>query len=143
MIISDEGLALVKRFEGCRLSAYQDSVGVWTIGYGSTTDVALGMQITLAEAEQRLKDDVHHAENCINSLVSVPLTQGEFDALCSFAYNLGCAALRGSTLLRKLNASDYDGAATEFAKWTHAGGKELPGLVSRRRAEAERFEATA
>ena len=143
MKISDDGLTLIKRFEGVRRVAYQDSVGVWTIGYGSTTEVDPGMRITQAEAEERLQKDVRHAEDCINSAVSVPLTQGEFDALCSFVFNLGCAAFRGSTLLRKLLDSDYDGAAAEFARWDKAGGRVLAGLTRRRAAEAARFEETA
>ena len=97
----------------------------------------------MAEAEDRLKEDVHHAENCVNSLVAVPLTQGEFDALCSFAFNLGCSALRKSTLLRLLNQSDYDGAAAEFRKWNKAGGEVLAGLTKRRFEESQRFEDTA
>lgn len=143
MNISPEGLAIIKRFEGCRLVAYRDSVGILTIGYGSTRAVREGMTITQQEADLRLVDDVRNAEVCVNGCVTVPMTQGEFDALVSFAFNLGCRALKNSTLLKKLNDSDYDGARAEFAKWCHAGGKELPGLVARRSAEAQRFEAMA
>lgn len=143
MNISDKGIDLIKGFEGCRLVAYQDSVGVWTIGYGSTTNVAPGDKISAAEAEQRLREDLRHAENCVNSLVAVPLTQGEFDALVSFAFNVGCGNLRKSTLLRLLNQHDYDGASMEFKKWDKAGGQVLEGLSKRRLAEAERFEENA
>lgn len=143
MKISQDGLELIKRFEGCRLVAYYDSVNVLTIGYGSTTDVAPGMRITQAQAEQRLKDDCIEAETCVNTSVRVPLTQGEFDACVSFVFNLGCSAFRGSTLLRKLNDSDFDGAAAEFARWNKAGGQVLAGLTARREAEAKRFEDTA
>lgn len=140
MNISEAGLNLIKKHEGLKLEAYQDSVGVWTIGFGSTKGVKEGMVITPFEAEERLKGDVHEAEKCVDHLVSVPLTQNEFDALCSFAFNLGCGALRGSTLLRKLNNSDYDGASAEFKKWDHAGGKVLAGLTKRRADEADLFE---
>jgi len=140
MAISPRGLDLIKMHEGCRLEAYQDSVGIWTIGYGHTLSIKQGDTCTQEQAEEWLKSDVHTVENCIDKAVSVPLTQSEFDALCSFAFNLGCAALRNSTLLRKLNASDYDGAAAEFKKWDHAGGKQLAGLTKRRAAEAELFE---
>lgn len=142
MNISERGLDLIKAYEGLSLDAYQDSVGIWTIGYGHTGSLVVkGLTITQAEADGLLKHDVIVAENCIRTLVAVPLTQPEFDALCSFAFNLGGAALRNSTLLRKLNASDYDGAAAEFKRWDHAGGKQLAGLTKRRAAEAELFEA--
>lgn len=141
--LSDAGIALIKEYEGLRLGAYQDSVGVWTIGYGSTSGVTEGMWIKEEEAEARLREDVSHAENCVNRLVSVPLTEGEFDALVSFVFNLGCARLRDSTLLRKLNDSDYDGAVAEFRRWNKAGGQELAGLTRRRHAEARRFEETS
>lgn len=144
MNISDEGLALIKKFEGLRLEAYFDSVGVLTIGYGHTgQDVTEGMKIDEAVADALLRRDVASAEGCVNGCVTVEITQQEFDALVSFAFNLGCRTLKNSTLLRKLNASDYDGAALEFPKWCHAGGKELPGLVARREAEQALFEATA
>lgn len=143
MNISDLGLDLIRSHEGLRLVAYQDSVGVWTIGYGHTKGVTEAMAITVGQAEAFLRDDVRQVENCIDKLVTVPLTQGEFDALCSFVFNLGCGSLRNSTLLKKLNDSDYDGASEEFGKWNHAGGKILEGLTKRRLAEAERFESTA
>lgn len=142
MNISERGLELIKEFEGCRLEAYQDSVGIWTVGYGHTGSLVVsGLTITQAEADELLRHDLLVAENCIKTIVAVPLTQVEFDALCSFTFNLGCTALRNSTLLRKLNGSDYDGAAAEFKKWDHAGGKQLAGLTKRRAAEADLFEA--
>ena len=140
MKIGDAGLALIKEFEGCRLQAYQDSVGVWTIGYGSTTDVAPGQIITQAEAEGRLMEDLKHAETCVNGAVTVPLVQNEFDALVAFVFNLGCGAFRKSTLLRKLLDSDFDGAALEFRRWDKAGGQVLAGLTRRRAAEERLFE---
>jgi lysozyme len=140
---SDAGIGLIKAHEGCRYEAYPDSVGVPTIGYGHTKNVKLGDVCTEEQAEAWLVEDVGTAESCVNSLVSVPMTQGEFDALVSFTFNLGCHALRSSTLLIKLNNSDYDGACAEISKWAHAGGKVLPGLVARRKAEQEMFESTA
>lgn len=142
MNISERGLELIRSHEGCRLEAYQDSVGIWTIGYGHTGSLVVnGLTITQDEANELLKHDVRLAEGFINTLVTVPLTQSEFDALCSFTFNLGGTALRNSTLLRKLNVSDYDGAANEFLKCDHAGGKQLAGLTKRRADERELFEA--
>jgi lysozyme len=143
MTISPRGLDLIRQHESCRLEAYQDSVGIWTIGWGHTLGVKQGDTCTQEQADAWLKSDVHAAENCIDNTVDAALTQPEFDALCSFTFNLGCAALRNSTLLRKLNSGDYDGAAAEFKKWDHAGGKQLAGLTARRAAEAELFEAAA
>lgn len=97
------------------------------------------MVITGAEAEERLKADLVPVELCIENSVSVPLTQGQYDALCSFVFNLGCVALRNSSLLRKLNSGDDAGASEEFLRWNHAGGRVLAGLTKRRMAEAEMF----
>lgn len=141
MRTSDEGLDLIKSFEGCRLEAYQDSVGIWTIGYGHIDGVAEGDTCTSEEADEFLRKDLNRAETCVDKSVAAPLTQGEFDALVSFVFNLGCGALHGSTLLRKLNAGDFDGAGMEFLRWNRAGGHELAGLTRRREAEKERFEA--
>ena len=140
MKIGKSGIELIKEYEGCRLQAYQDLVGVWTIGYGCTTDVEPGQIITQAEAEQRLLDDLKASEDCVNGAVIVPLAENEFDALVSFVFNLGCKQFRGSTLLRKLNNSDYDGAALEFRRWDKAGGQVLAGLTRRRAAEERLFE---
>src|SRR6185312_7091660 len=123
MQYSKDGLHLTEREEGCRLTAYQDSVGVWTIGYGHTRGVKEGDTCTLEEAEKFLQDDIQFAAAGVNRLVKVPLTQGEFDALVDFAFNLGVGALEHSTLLRLLNQGDYQGAAGEFEKWDKAGGR--------------------
>lgn len=144
MRVSENGINLIKQFEGCRLTAYQDSVGVWTIGYGWTQSVdgnpvAKGMVITQQKADDLLKQGVVQYENGVNSLVKVQLNQNQFDALVDFAYNLGVNALKGSTLLKKLNTGDYAGAANEFTKWNKAGGKELAGLTRRREAEKSLF----
>jgi lysozyme len=138
--LSQDGLDLIKGFEGCRLKSYQDSVGIWTIGFGSTMGICEGMEITHEQAEQKLWADVRGAEKCVNAGVAVPLTQNEFDALVSFVFNVGCKAFLGSTLLRCLNGGDYDRAAAEFGRWDKARGKVLAGLTARRAAERERFE---
>jgi GH24 family phage-related lysozyme (muramidase) len=137
--LSAQGLDLVKRFEGLRLAAYQDSAGVWTIGYGHTGNVRPGQRITEAQAEQLLRKDVAWAEDAVRKNVDVPLSQGQFDALVSFTFNLGSGALQRSTLLKKLNAGDYAGAQAEFGRFVHAGGRVLPGLVRRRADEAALF----
>ncbi|BEM52802.1 lysozyme [Serratia marcescens] len=144
MQISKSGIELIKRFEGLRLKAYQDSVGVWTIGYGWTQPVdgkkvGPGMQIDQSTADRLLKCGVVQYERGVNQLVKVKITQGQFDALVSFAYNLGLRSLSTSTLLQKLNAGDKQGAAGQFGRWVNAGGKRLDGLVARRAAEREMF----
>ncbi|EBZ0941199.1 lysozyme [Salmonella enterica subsp. enterica serovar Braenderup] len=144
MQTSEKGIALIKQFEGCKLTAYQDSVGVWTIGYGWTQPVdgkpiRAGMTIKQATAERLLKTGLVSYESDVSRLVKVGLSQGQFDALVSFTYNLGARSLSTSTLLRKLNAGDYDGAADEFLRWNKAGGKVLNGLTSRREAERALF----
>lgn len=136
---SQTGLALTERFEGCRLVAYQDQVGVWTIGYGHTRGVHEGMTCTQAQAEQWLIEDYAISEAHVNAHVTVPITQGEYDGLVDFDFNLGGAALAGSTLLRLLNAGHPDQAANEFEKWDHAGGKVVAGLLRRRLAEKSEF----
>lgn len=143
MKLSEKGFALIRKFEGLKLTAYQCSAHVWTIGYGSTRGVREGMTITEEEAEDLLWKDVKGAENCVNANVHVPMTQGEFDALVSFVFNLGCGAFGKSTLLRKLNGGDYDGSSAEFGRWNKAAGKELAGLTRRREAEQQRFEEAA
>ena len=139
MKISANGIGLLIHFEGFRDKAYRDSGGVWTIGYGSTKGVHAGQRITRDQAAIRLADDVAKAEADVSLLVNVPLTQGQFDALVSFVYNLGAGALARSTLIRRLNSGDYSGAADEFMKWVKAGGRRLQGLVRRRAAERALF----
>ena len=138
---STKGLSLTEQFEGCRLTAYQDQVGIWTIGYGHTRpDVTAGMTITIDAAQALLAKDVSSAADCVNNLVEVTLTQEEFDALVDFVFNLGAGAFRGSTMLRDLNAGDFTSAAAQFDMWDHAGGAVVAGLLRRRQAEAELFE---
>lgn len=140
--INDRGLELVKVFEGLRLEAYQDSVGIWTIGYGTTSDIVPvrpGMVITEAQAEQFLRQGLVGFEEDVARLIKVPLTSDQFSALVVFTYNVGPGALSESTLRRKLNDRDYAGAAEEFLRWNKAGGQELAGLTRRRQAERALF----
>lgn len=139
MIIGINGLKFIKQFEGLRLQAYKCPADRWTIGYGHTADVSANDVITEAQANSLLCQDVAESERAVNQYVHVPLTQSQFDALVSFVFNLGVGNFRTSTLLKKLNAGDDDGAAQEFGRWIHAGGKALPGLVRRREAERALF----
>lgn len=143
MRTSQRGLSLIKSFEGLRLLAYRDAVGVWTIGYGATRGVKPGMSVTKEQAERMLINDVQRFEPEVERLVRVPLTGNQWDALVSFTYNLGAANLESSTLLRKLNGGDYAGAAEQFPRWNKAGGKVLSGLVRRREAERVLFMEAA
>lgn len=138
MRMSDGGKKMLISFEGVRLKAYKCPAGVWTIGIGSTEPkVNPTDEITEKEAYARLDRDLVRYEKAVNELVKVELTQHQFDVLVDFAYNAGVGNLKTSTLLKKVNASDFDAVPTELMKWTKGGGKELPGLVRRRRAEAE------
>lgn len=137
---SQSAVDLIKASEGLRLTAYRDSAGILTIGYGSTGGIKPGQKITPEQAEAMLVDDLDEAADAVRKLVTVPLTQGQFDALCSFVFNLGAGRLRDSTLLRLLNQGKYGEAAAQFRFWVMAGGKPLPGLVKRRAAERALFE---
>ncbi|EQA9810009.1 lysozyme [Klebsiella oxytoca] len=147
MQTSPEGIALIKGFEGCRLTAYPDpgtGGAPWTIGYGWTLPVdgkpvRPGMTIDQATADRLLKAGLVSYESDVLKLVKVKLTQNQFDALLSFAYNVGSRALSTSTLLKKLNAGDIKGAADEFLRWNKSGGKVLNGLARRREAERALF----
>ena len=142
MKTSDVGIELIKKYEGCVLKAYKCPSGVWTIGYGHTNGVKSGMQITKAQALDYLKQDLSVFEKAVTNYVKVPLNQNQFDALVSFSFNCGAGALKTSTLLQKLNSSDYNGAANEFLKWNKSKGKVLNGLVRRRQEEKELFLKT-
>jgi lysozyme len=139
MRTSEAGIILIKSFEGCRTEAYQDAVGVWTIGYGHTIDVKEGMTITQHQCDVMLEVDIETYENYINKYVIVSLTQNQFDALVSWVYNLGPTNLRNSTMLKVLNAGKYEEVPYQMKRWNRAGGKVLKGLVVRREAEAELF----
>ena len=137
---SPAGYALTKQFEGLSLKAYQDSGGVWTIGYGHTVGVREGDVITQDHANALLSIDLGWAQDVVSDSVNVDLTDSQFWALTDFVFNVGPKAFLDSTLLRKLNAGDYAGAADEFLRWNHAGGKVLNGLTKRRQAEAKLFK---
>lgn len=140
--INQAGLELIKHFEGCKLTAYQDIVGVWTVGFGHTGhDVYPGLTITQEQADNLLKQDLSKFETQVEAAVAspVPLTDNAFAALVSFSYNLGINALIKSSLLRLLKAGGPLAAAPEFLKWSHAGGVLVPGLLKRREAEKELF----
>ncbi|WP_350305569.1 lysozyme [Photorhabdus viridis] len=139
MQISEKGLKELKSYEGCSLTAYLCPARVWTIGYGHTHGVKPGDAITDEQATQFLLEDLAPVYITIESNVKVPLTQGQFDALCSFIFNCGAGAFVRSTLLKKLNAGDYKGAANEFMRWNQAGGRILPGLDARRASERSMF----
>ena len=139
-VLSKEGLALIKKFEGCELTSYQDSVGVWTIGYGHTKGVVEGMIITQAEAGEMLEEELPEYEGYINELVDEELEQCEFDALVAWVYNLGPTNLRESTLLKILNEGDKEGIPAQIRRWNKAGGQTLNGLIRRREAEALLFQ---
>jgi lysozyme len=137
---SDKGLALTKSFEGLRLAAYQDCAGVFTIGYGHTGPALYkGMAINEADAEVLLRADLAEAVACVNRAVPATISQNQFDAMVDFCFNAGRGNFLQSTLLRKVNLRDFAGAATQFGLWVHAGGEVVPGLVRRRKAEAEMF----
>ena len=142
MKLGERGTEILKYFEGCKLTAYQDSVGVWTIGYGHTKGVYNGMTITQEEAEQMLLTELEEYEGYIENMVTVPLTQNQFDALVVWIYNLGPTNFKNSTLLKELNAGNYNAAGQEITRWNKAGGKVLAGLVKRREAEAKLFNET-
>jgi lysozyme len=138
--VNSETLDLIKRWEGCELTAYADVGGVLTIGYGSTVGVEPGMKITKAEAERRLKRDLDGAETAVDNLVKVKLTENQFGALVSFVFNVGSGAFKASTLLKKLNAGDYAAVPAELTRWSKArvNGRmvTVAGLANRRAAEA-------
>jgi lysozyme len=146
MQYSKDGLHLTEQFEGCRLTAYPDpgtGGAPWTIGYGHTgADVYQGMTITQEQAVELLEQDVKRAEADVNAKLTVEVTQDEFDALVDFAFNCGCGNLNGSTLLKKINDGDFEGAAAEFDKWDKAAGKPMAGLLRRRQAEELEFLKT-
>lgn len=143
-VTSTLGINLICGFEGKRLTAYDDGVGVWTIGFGTTiypngVRVKKGDTCTEAQAKQYMQNDLKKFERTVNDVVTVSLSQNQFDALVSLTYNIGAGAFKGSTLLKKLNLGDYKGAAGQFDVWVNAGGKRMQGLVNRRVREKEVF----
>lgn len=141
--VDDAAAKLVANFEGYSSKIYNDAAGNPTIGYGHLLKPGEAAKfadgITKEQGLALLKQDMKSAADAVNKNVKVPLTQNQFDALTSFTFNVGAGALEKSTLLKKLNAGDYEAVPTELNKWTHAGGKELPGLVNRRAAEGKLF----
>jgi lysozyme len=136
------GTMFTEGFEGCRLEAYQDVRGVWTIGFGHTgQDVVEGLTCTQQQAGNWLQADMQWAAAAVNSAVTVQLTQDEFNALVDFTFNVGAGNFDSSTLLRELNAGDYAGAAAQFDRWDYAGGQVVAGLLRRRQAETQLFNS--
>ena len=138
--ISKTGLDVIKRFEGFSPTVYICLAGYPTIGYGHVVKPQEREQfadgITAEQAETLLRQDVQTAERAVLRLITVPLTDGQFDALVSFTFNLGAGALQRSTLRRRVNRGDHAGVPAELRKWVWAGGRKLEGLVKRRKAEA-------
>ena len=144
MSTSQNGIDLISGFEGCELKAYLCPAKVWTIGFGTTVypngvKVKKGDSCTLDQAKQFKAHDLKRFEKTVDDLVQVPLTQNQFDSLVSITYNIGPGAFETSTLLKKLNTGDYQGAADQFTVWNKGGGKVLQGLVNRRAKEKEVF----
>ncbi len=141
MKLSPEGLEFITREEGCRLTAYRDVAGVLTIGVGHTgPDVSTGVTITMARAHELLAKDVARFEAAVDKAILGPhLTQNQFDAMVSLAFNIGAAAFAGSALARKYNSGDVHGAAQQFVVWNRAGGEYNPGLLGRRAREMTVF----
>ena len=138
----EKGVQLICQFEGLKLERYRDAVGLWTIGYGHLIlkeETEKLSKITTGEAKQLLRKDLKRTEDGVKKLLSHPATQNQFDALVSFAFNVGVGNLKKSTLLKKLNAGDIQGAALQFKSWNKAGGKILTGLTRRREAEMKLF----
>ena len=140
MQISKTGIELLKHFEGCELKAYQDSVGVWTIGYGHTKGIYEGLEITQSEAEKMLQDELPEYEGYVTDKVVPLLQQHEYDALVCWVYNLGPTNLSSSTMLKKLNAGEFKEVPFQMKRWDKAGGQPLLGLTRRRNAEALLFK---
>ena len=140
MTYSKAGIELTGRFEGCRIKAYPDTGGVWTIGYGHTHGVHPGMTCTPGEAEAWLEQDIQAAADAVNRLVSVLLKQSEFDALVDFVFNLGAGAFARSTMLKDINAGNLAAAASQFPLWDRDAGRVLAGLLHRRLAEEAEFD---
>jgi lysozyme len=143
--ITDEGIALIKRFEGCKLEPYECSAGVPTTGYGATYGTS-GLRVTMCDspitqeqADELFERDIKHFGQRVDGMIGVPVSPNQFSALVSLAYNIGCGNLKTSTLLRKLNLLDYQGAADQFPLWRRAGGEIIQGLVNRRAKERDLF----
>jgi lysozyme len=143
MKTSQQGVDLIKKWEGCRLISYLDWGGIWTVGFGATGEgIGPGTRWTQQQADDRLKKDLGKFEAVLNAH-QLPLKQHQYDALISLMYNIGPTAFNRSTLLRKLKANDIDGAAGQFLVWNKVQGKVVKGLVNRRYAERQMFLGVA
>jgi lysozyme len=140
---SKNGLRLTELFEGDILTAYQDQRGIWTIGYGHTAGVHPGQTITQEQAVAYLFNDIRTAVNCVNEVVTVKLTQSQFDGIVDFAFNVGRTSFCHSTLLKDVNAGRFIEALAQFNLWDHCGGVVNAGLLRRRKAEAIEFNDSA
>ena len=140
MKISEEGKALIKKFEGCKLDSYRCSANVATIGYGHTKGVSDGDSCTKDEADQMLAEDLEEFEGYVDKLVTVDLEQNQFDALVAWTFNLGPTNLKSSTMLRVLNEGKHENVPSEMKRWNKAGGETLEGLIRRREAESLLWE---
>ena len=140
---SQEGISLIKSFEGCELSAYRCSADVPTIGYGHTAGVSDGDTCTLEEAEEMLSDDLVEFENYVKKYVETDLEQNQFDSLVAWGYNLGPKNLSESTMLKELNAGNLEEVPRQMKRWNRAGGQVLDGLIRRREAESRLFKGEA
>ena len=136
---SEYGIDLIKHFEGCELKAYKCPAGVWTIGYGHTKGVEPGDEWSEDHANHMLEVELEEYEGYVSKYVTAPLGQNQFDALVSWTYNLGGGNLSASTMLKVLNAGEYEEVPNQMLRWNKAGGKVLEGLTRRRQAEADMF----
>lgn len=141
MTYSKDATNLIEQFESCRYTAYQDSGGIWTIGYGHTWEVKPGDTMSIAEAEKWLIFDIGYTVACLNAHIKVEVTQAEFDALVDFAFNIGVGNFCRSTLLAVLNEGNFSAAEAEFDKWDNVSGQVVQGLFRRREAERKLFDA--
>jgi lysozyme len=142
MTPSENCYNLIRKFEGCRSAAYQDQGGIWTIGVGHTgPEVVEGLTWTDQQIEDALTQDAQWAALAVNNLVKATINQNQFDALVSFTFNLGTQALAGSTMLRMVNLGNFPAASAQFTNWDHIHGVTIPGLLNRRMAERNLFNA--
>tara|TARA_R100001129_G_C5279875_1_gene236572 strand:+ start:101 stop:544 length:444 start_codon:yes stop_codon:yes gene_type:complete len=140
MHISNEGISLIKKFEGCKLEAYYDAVDVLTIAYGRTKGVKAGDTCTQEQADAWLEEELNEYGGYVNDAVEVDLEQNQFDALVAWTYNLGPTNLNKSSMLVEINNKNWDEVPHQIKRWNKAGGQVLQGLVRRREAEALLFE---
>ena len=144
MKISEEGKALIKKFEGCPQKdgvcySYQGSVGVWTCGFGFTKGIDENTKMTMEEVEKRFDEELEEFETYLEKYIEVELTQNQWDAIMAWTWNLGPSNLKSSTMLKEINAKNFARVPSEMRRWNKAGGKTLDGLIRRREAESLLF----